>query len=57
MNKPVVFDNDDAGYISWLEHHEHGFVRPKACSDDREMLERWAREQCYAFQLCSNCGL
>lgn len=26
LNTPVVFDKNDVGYLSWLEHHERGFI-------------------------------
>jgi len=26
MSEPVVFHNDDPGYLTWLDLHERGFV-------------------------------
>jgi len=91
MHEPLICRNDDAGYVSCLEHQQsNGFVlnlvpagseqtpmlhaawcthlfyplatythavkRPKACSEDRETLERWAQAHGRTFVLCSSCG-
>jgi len=37
--------------------YTHTVKRPKACSEDRVTLERWAHKQGYSFKLCSSCDL
>jgi len=34
----------------------HTVTSPKACSRDRDELERWGRESDYTIVLCPSCG-